>query len=131
MVAEANQYFTSVNGVLFNKEKTILLHYPEGRSEEVYEVPSGVKEIGWFAFRKARMKEIIIPDTVITINSNAFESSNLQSILIPNSVVDIGDRIISNCVSLENVYCPGNPERPERWDKRCFINSNANIIWGK
>lgn len=44
-VASGNRYFASVDGVLFNKDKTKLLQYPVGRTG-TYQIPEGVKSIG-------------------------------------------------------------------------------------
>ena len=68
LVDENNTYFTSDNGVLFNKNKTELYTYPAGKSE----------------------KEYTIPDSVTSILEDAFLfCSNLTSITIPDSVTSI------------------------------------------
>ena len=50
VVDENNQTLSSVDGVLFNKEKTILLRYPVLSERKSYTVPDGVKEIATYAF---------------------------------------------------------------------------------
>ena len=49
-VDESNKYFSSIDGVLFNKEQTALLGYPMGKANLVYFVPESVKTIGNRAF---------------------------------------------------------------------------------
>lgn len=48
-ISAKNDHFTVIDGVLFNKDKTILLFYPRGRKGS-YVVPSFVKKIGDYAF---------------------------------------------------------------------------------
>lgn len=45
-----NKYFCSNDGVLFNKDKTVLLVYPEGKKSDKYVVPESVKSISYDAF---------------------------------------------------------------------------------
>ena len=45
-----NSCFTAVDGILFNKEKTELIAYPEGRTDESYTVPRSIEKIAVDAF---------------------------------------------------------------------------------
>ncbi|MCL2036077.1 MAG: leucine-rich repeat domain-containing protein [Oscillospiraceae bacterium] len=45
-VGEGNPYYSSIDGVLFNKDKTELWFYPAGKSEREYVVPDSVTRIG-------------------------------------------------------------------------------------
>ena len=49
-VDEKNESFCVVDGVLYSRDKTVLISYPEGRSCVTYAVPDGVLEIGSDAF---------------------------------------------------------------------------------
>ena len=69
-VASGNNYYSDNNGVLFNKKKTELIRYPEGKSQTSYTIPNSVTSIGVGAF---------------------FDCTGLTSITIPNSVTSIGD----------------------------------------
>ena len=59
-----NQKYTSINGVLFSKDGTVLCEYPYGRSDNSYEVPSGTKEIETWAFGCKNLEYVKIPSTV-------------------------------------------------------------------
>lgn len=74
-----NQYYSNDGyGVLYNKDKTILVQYPFGSTQKNY----------------------IIPDGVTTIGKNAFNySPNLESVTIPESVT-----ILENYVFRTNIY---------------------------
>ena len=107
-VDENNLYYTSENGVLFNKDKTKIVYYPAGKSDSEYSIPNGVKIIGDFSFEYSdTITKVIIPDSVTTIGSNAFECcSNLQDIVIPNGVTYIGEDAFRECLSLTSVTIP-------------------------
>ena len=74
LVEEDNQYFTSVDGVLYSKDKKVLVEYPGGRAEETYEIPEGTEKIGDGAFLELwkNPKNIIVARTVKELGTLAF-----------------------------------------------------------
>lgn len=52
-VSANNPYYSSTDGVLFNKAKTVLYHYPCQNPRTVYYVPNTVTELTWGAFSYA------------------------------------------------------------------------------
>ena len=105
-VDTANTVYSSENGVLFNKEKTELIRYPEGKADTSYSIPSSVTSIGYMAVSGCSgLTSITIPDSVTSIGDYAFSGcSSLTSITIPDSVTSIGDWAFNNCRSLASVY---------------------------
>jgi hypothetical protein len=93
----ANTTYTSIDGVLFTKDKSVLISYPGGRNGD-YEIRTGTTEIGEFAFYNCEyLTSITIPDTVSAINEYAFsECNNLININIPDSITYIGEYAFSN-----------------------------------
>ena len=91
-VEVGNSNYTSVNGVLFNKDKTELICYPAGKTDKSYNIPDSVTSIGWYAFSGCTsLTNITIPDSVTSIGRYAFSGcTSLTSITIPNSVTSIG-----------------------------------------
>ena len=87
-----NKNYTSVNGVLFNKNKTEILAYPNAKSSS-YVIPSSVTEIGWSAFYDCTgLKSVTIPSSVTEIGEWAFKGcTSLKSVTIPSSVTKIGN----------------------------------------
>ena len=68
-----NQNYCADDGVLFNKDKTLLIQYPNGKSATSYTVPETVTTIGEASFaEETDIKEIVIPKTVSSIEKNAF-----------------------------------------------------------
>ena len=72
LVDPLNAVFSSSDGVLFNKNQTTLLEYPEGKAA-AYVVPSGVLSIAPSAFiSRGQLFGITIPTTVTNIGEQAF-----------------------------------------------------------
>ena len=83
-VSAENEDFTSVDGVLYNDDKTELIAFPAGRTGN-FVIPAHVKTIGECAFSNSKLTSITIPDTVTFIDEYAFDgASQLQSISIPD-----------------------------------------------
>lgn len=100
-VSGENLYYKSVDNVLFNKDGTLLIKYPEGITATSYTIPNDVKTIGNYAFIYSLLTEVIIPDGVETIGDNAFvDCEYLTTLTIPNSVTTIGDYAFINCPDL-------------------------------
>jgi len=99
----SNSRYASENGVMYNKNKNVLLHYPIGKKEQSFEIPFGVTTIGIYAFENCEnLKNISIPNSVTSINYLAFiYCKNLTGIVIPNSVTYIGFGNFIGCSSLE------------------------------
>lgn len=104
-----NTVYTSLNGVLFNKNKTLLILYP-CRIIGSYSIPNSVTNIGDSAFSNStNLISISIPNSVINIESSAFNNCiNLPSITIPDSVTFIGYNAFYNCNNLTNVIFGNN-----------------------
>ncbi|WP_044246501.1 leucine-rich repeat protein [Parabacteroides goldsteinii] len=90
-VAEGNEYYTSIGGVLFNKNQTKLLQYPAGKEEAEYQIPDGIGKITHRAFEY---------------------SQSLRKVTIPASV-DTIERAFWDCNKLEEVVC--KRETPAKW----------------
>jgi hypothetical protein len=98
-----NSIYSSVDGVLFNKTQTKLLHFPVSKGGD-YIVPSSVTTIGTYSFTCNRLINITIPLSVTTIEDQSFsESLGLLSILIPSSVTFIGNQAFKTTSALLNV----------------------------
>ena len=78
-VAEDNEYYCSVDGVLFSKDMTELLAYPAAKTGSTYTVPDTVVDIYPYAFAYCK---------------------NLTSVTIPASVVKSGEDLFNNCDSI-------------------------------
>ena len=106
-VSAENPAYCSENGVLFNKDKTILSQYPSVPSGS-YSIPDSVTTIGFSAFYDCdNLTSVTIPDSVTTIGEWAFENcDSLTSVTIPDSVTTIGERAFRACDGLTSVTIP-------------------------
>jgi hypothetical protein len=107
-VDEDNPAYTSENGILFNKSKTALIKYPEGKTETSYIIPDKVISIGYDAFNGcSNLTSITIPETVTSIEDDAFFGcTRLGQIAIPNNVTSIGSSAFGRCTNLTSVIIP-------------------------
>ena len=104
-VAANNMNYSSENGVLFDKEKTLLIRYPQKKNDKTYTIPDSVTEINSSAFSGCTLIEnVIIPDSTTSVGRSAFEEcTSLISVIIGNGVTYLGDYAFDGCSSLESV----------------------------
>lgn len=104
-VGENNANYSSINGVLFNKDKSDLVCYPAGKKDISYAIPDSVTKIGESAFDYCKLlTNVTIPDSVTDISQQAFcRCTSLTSVTIPGSVTTITGNTFSMCTSLTSV----------------------------
>ncbi len=105
-----NRSYCSMDGILFSKDKSILIRYPAGKSGTHYTIPNGVTIIDNFAFHDCiSLTGVTMPDTVASIYSEAFyQCTSLASITIPASVTLIEDWAFYGCSSLTSARFVGD-----------------------
>ncbi len=99
-----NSFYSSVNGVLFDKSQTTVVGYPDGLSGS-YTIPSGVTSIGEGAFSGC---------------------TSLISVTIPDSVNNIADYALDYCPSLTSVFFQGNAPTA---DSTAFERANSATVY--
>lgn len=104
VVDENNTRFSNDEfGVLFNKDKTVLLTAPTWLPES-YTIPSSVTSIADYAFYECYLTSVIIPDSVTSIGEAAFQECYwLTSVTIPDSVTSVGSDAFLGCHNLTEV----------------------------
>ena len=110
-VDDNNVFYSSDEfGVLFDKNKTSIIHFPICNTVNNYTLPNSVISICQNAFSGcSNLVEIILPNTVKIIGKGAFSGcSSLTNITIPNNIEIIDDYVFSNCTSLINVIIPSS-----------------------
>lgn len=126
-VDDNNANYKSIDGVLYSKDGTELLEYPNGKADENYNIVDGVKTIGHNAFCYSRLKSITIPNGVESIDENGFFGcTNLQSVTIPNGVTSIGRNAFAYCSNLTSVVVPSSVTSISN---DSFTGCNDNIIF--
>lgn len=101
-VDENNALYTTVDGVLYNKDMTVLIRVPATRSGQ-----------------------FVVPDTVTGISQYAFsDTANLESLVLPVSLASIGDRVFNSDVS-PIIYYKGTEEQ---WQNVTISTVWNNIV---
>ena len=88
-VANDNEYYTSVDGVLYNKDKTILMQYPKRKTNTTFSIPSTVVQINYKAFNFCSyIENIIIPSSITNLEKYSFDATyNLTTATIESAYV--------------------------------------------
>jgi len=130
-VSSTNGRYCDLDGVLFNKDRTIIISYPGGRSGS-YTIPYGVT-IGDRAFTGCGLYSVIIPDGTTIIPGFSFSwSRNLTSVTIPQTVTNIGDYGFFSCNNLTDVYFGGTSSQWNAVSKGSYNDplNRATIHYG-
>ena len=100
-----NPNYKAVDGLLLNKSGRKLIAVPAGRTGSLT-VPAGVEEIGFGAFEKSQLSQILFRDdaNILTFGYRAFfEANKITTITIPQSVVSIDYYAFAYCENLQQV----------------------------
>lgn len=93
-------------GVLYNKDKTVLLAVVDTSVTSV-EIPSTVTKIYDYAFANSKVTSITIPANVTQIGEGAFKSSKLANIVIEGNITEIKDETF-NLTNLVSITLPSS-----------------------
>lgn len=127
-VDENNKTYSSVDGVLFNKEQTVLYCYPRQKEATEYEIPKGVKTIYILSFYRTVIEKITFSSSVRTVGKRAFDSSMLKEVELNNGLKTIRGSAFS-LTHLAKVFIPKSVKK--MGGKRIFGDSNHYIrIYG-
>ena len=109
-VSADNPCYSSQDGVLFNKDKTLLVMYPGGKTGP-YVIPDSVTALDSYAFGSFylnnNLTNVTIPGSITEIPNGAFQRcTNLTEVTISKGVVSLGDYAFEGCTSLSSVTIP-------------------------
>jgi len=103
-VSESNQYFKSIDGVLFDHNVTTLIKYPGSIFSDTYRIPDTVVAIGDYAFyRVEELNNLFLPDSLESIGKYAFSGSGLTEMSMPYRVHTIEEYTFESCFNLRSV----------------------------
>lgn len=124
-VSNNNPYFSSLNGILYNKDMSVLYKCPPNSSRKDYVLSNKLKTISSYAFTNCKVGTVTTNDNLINIDdyaffnatidkitlnynlknigNSAFENSNLIKIEIPFTVEKIGDNAFKDCTKLTEI----------------------------
>ena len=112
-VDEENPWMCSVDGVLFNKEKTWLYSYPAGAKREAYDIPEGVERIGMDAFAyNPYLTSVYMPNSVTSTDGGTFANcKNISSIRLSENLKYFTAYTFDHCESLHFLDIPASVGR--------------------
>ncbi len=128
-VKNSNEYYSSKNGVLYNKDKSCLIAYPMAKKDTSFTLPKEVKEMKGSAFsNNTYLKKVELNNNIKIIPNFAFSNcSNLTEITIPNSVTEIGIQAFFGCKNLKEVHIPKSVEK--MGDMAFYSNHEEQVIY--
>lgn len=108
-----NKNYCDIDGNLFNKDKTKLIQYADGKTEQKYSIPNGTTHIGNKAFiNNWTLTDVFMPDSVVCVGEESFrDCENLINITFSNNLTEIGDEAFWGCYDLITLYMPDKIER--------------------
>ena len=104
-VSKDNNRYMSKDGILYNKDQTHLIKYPEGKTDKSFAIPDSVEHIEGDAFSDYinELESVYIPNTVTNIDPFAFSGNNLT------------------------IYCEAL-EQPDGWE--WSWSGQCTVVWG-
>ena len=129
IVSGDNPYYSTLDGVLYNKDLTELVICPKTKTSLIVpesltqiassafygcslitsiDLPSKLTSIGGYAFYGCtKLSSISLPDSLISIGSSAFNGcTKLSSISLPHSLISIGGSAFYGCTQLSSISLP-------------------------
>jgi hypothetical protein len=108
-VETGNPHYSSVEGVLFDKNQNTLVQYLGGKGGS-YTIPGSVTNLAASSFCYCMsLTNVVIPSSVTSIGDAAFfRCTGLTNVTIPNSVISIGSSAFYNCVGLTSFTIPNS-----------------------
>lgn len=98
-VSEDNNYYSSENGIIFNKDKSKLIRFPAAMEKNDYS----------------------IPDTVSTIGESSFaDNMSIRNIYLSKNCSNIEPYAFKNCTHLDKIYF---------YNKNCDIYMSTDTIF--
>ena len=126
IMSPANPYFTDVDGVLYNKDKSTIFLYPKGRPGDTYEVLPGTRTVGVSAFTNSSLKHVYLNDGLEFISNYSFSfCDELEEIVIPDSVSDFGEYVFGECPNLRRVVLSSGMSMVQRY---LFLRNSFDYV---
>ena len=130
-VDPANQWYKSVDGVLYTKDGTEMLACPEAKPGTCFAPPAGLKVLRIGAMSYADFEKIILPEGVESIEEYGFFRSKVREIWLPQSLQFVRGKAFGGATGLRTVHYGGSEAR---WQSTVIAEGNeplekAKFIW--
>lgn len=106
-VDAANEKFTAVDGVLYDKGCETVIRFPVGKKEAFFTFAETVNTIAPYAFYETVLESVAIPDKVETIGEGAFlDCASLTKATLSTGMSEIPNGCFGRCYALAEVVIP-------------------------
>lgn len=106
VVDEDNPNYSSLDGVLFNKDKTELVYYPEGKPDKEYAVPETVTKLSPDIHSALFLRKLIIQSDIEAPGYTSTRGT-VTDIVFEKNVTVIPEQMFSSSGIWKNVYIKG------------------------
>lgn len=130
VVSDENPYFSSEDGVLFNKDKTILKRYPEHKTDTSYKVPDCVTVLE-STLRNSNLESVVIGDGVKIIPGACFSCvESIKSVTLGKSVEKVKGNAFLEMSALETLVINSDLTDDQLNESGIATNKGTNIKIG-
>ncbi|MDE6035653.1 MAG: leucine-rich repeat domain-containing protein [Ruminococcus sp.] len=106
-VTDGDGAYSSENGILYNKDKSVLVAYPMSKADKEFKAPSGLKEISVSAFCNNDFLEKVDLSGVERIGAYAFEHcGKLSKAVLSDSLKTVEIYAFADCPAMKSIRIP-------------------------
>lgn len=102
-VAAGNTHYASVDGVLYNAEKTTLLTFPAAKDALTHSFPVTLESLNDYAFSGYQGESIVVPEGVTTMGYGVFIAIESTTLTFPSTITSIGSQLAVNSNKLATI----------------------------
>lgn len=123
-----SEYFCDIDGVLYSKDKKKIVICPATKTS--ISLPSGLTEIGYYAFGYCKkLTEIKIPETVTILNNLCFcHCEGLKTLTIPKNVTTYDEGCTFRCDNLTDINVDKNNPKLSSYDGVVYNKDQATLL---
>lgn len=108
-VAPENTKFSSIDGVLYSKDKKDLIQYPVSKLGTSFTIPDGVRYLSFRVFSGCRyVQKVTVPASVVFAYGTFSYCDSLTTVEFFGSDTELHMDCFNNCKNLTNITLPAN-----------------------
>ncbi len=127
-VDPANRYYSTIDGVLYNKDATQLVRYAIAKPETEFAIPNSVTSIAGDAFWESALEKITMGDNVTELDSlgyTFYACKQLKEIRLSDAITYLPTHVLASCEQLATVVLP---KRLAHLGESAFMSSGLKGI---